>query len=202
MDESTDTVIAMLSPNHMAAQPPLATNTLRRSCRKASKPPAFLSFDPRAAAKKRSSTHAARGKKRSIHAASPSTSSPTTSAHPTALEDVSSPFTRSASPLEVIPTLSLPPLTQPNPLDQTVLALGLPKKTATSPGLSLTREDLVRFREGGYKRAEARTDRDRARDARMTTVEVAWRRWEETTYLPKGMGAMGACGYDKRGKGE
>jgi hypothetical protein len=222
--------------------------------------------------------------------------------------DYSSPIhTRSPSPLEPIPTLAFPPLTLPRPEDPTVLTLGLPQPSSTTSGFTFTREDLVRFREGGYRRShddEDEYDHDHDHDigheygheyeheyeneyerddqqtatrdqhtehmdndndnenenenenengmggrmvrnkggsqsrtqiraqrrsgtgtatrpgtglaarvagasaikprdnTRMVLVEAAWRKWEESGWLSRGMGAIGARAFDKKGQRE
>ncbi|RSH80738.1 hypothetical protein EHS25_007074 [Saitozyma podzolica] len=137
---------------------------------------------------------------------------------------------RSASPLEPIPTLAFPPLTLPQPEDPTVLTLGLPQPSATTSGFTFTREDLhsaavekhhdeddddnenehgngndmgghmVQNRARSQSQSQIGVTPLKPRDDRMVLVEAAWRRWEETGWLSRGMGAIGARAFDKKGE--
>ena len=66
--------------------------------------------------------------------------------------------------------------------------------------MSFTRDDLVRFRKGDFVRLDdEEPDRDRKR---MSRCEAAWRRWEETGGIARGMGSLGSYGYNQDGNRE
>ena len=101
------------------------------------------------------------------------------------------------------------PLTSPDPLSSTVLALGLSRVevnvTSDPPNLgafTLTQEDVVRFRKGNFKK-HAWDRSKRASDwSKLTIHDAATRRLEEVLGTNKSMGSLATCAYNDLGDRE
>ncbi|KAK4688429.1 P-type Ca2+ transporter type 2C, partial [Tremellales sp. Uapishka_1] len=85
------------------------------------------------------------------------------------------------------------PLTRPDPDDPDVKIFNF---AANDTKFTISRSDVIRMREGDFKRREGEDITD---PRKMTMTQIAWRRLEEVGGVRKGEGWMGSQGHDAEG---
>lgn len=94
-------------------------------------------------------------------------------------------------------TSPMAPLTQHDPVDETVTTFDLPHTLPTP--LEFTREDLVHYRQGKFKKSvEERKMEEGGTDWRgMSVADGAWKKWADVGGIPESLGVVGRYTHDK-----